>query len=255
MTELVPIVWHFRVSHYNEKVRWALDYKGLPHIRRTLIPGFHLPVARWISGQNMLPIIRLGDEVIAGSNHVLLELERRWPEPRLFPQDPVQLQRALDIQAYFDEQVAPELRRLFWSTYINDSAQCARMATDGASAATRAIWQWAFPLTRPLFRKNMGINPGLLASARTRMSGHFDRLQREIGPSGYLVGEQFSVADLTAAAVMTAIIRPPEFPYPLPEPWPEELVAMRQSVARHPAFQWVMDIYTKHRSPSREVTA
>jgi hypothetical protein len=23
-----PVLWHLDISHYNEKVRWALDYKG-----------------------------------------------------------------------------------------------------------------------------------------------------------------------------------------------------------------------------------
>ncbi len=253
MTQAAPILWHFRVSHYNEKVRWALDFKGWPHIRKTQIPGFHVPVARWVSGQNMLPIIKLDGQVLAGSNHILQELERRRPEPRLFPQDTEKLKRALVIQAYFDEQVAPDLRRLFWSTYISDAARCALMATDGSSPATRVVWQSLFPLMRPLFKKNMGIFPGKLAAARSRMMGHFERLEREIGPSGFLVGDQFTVADLTAAAVMTAIIRPPEFPYPLPEPWPEELIVLRQSVESQPAFQWVLDIYAKHRSSSQEI--
>jgi len=23
-----PVLWHFPISHYNEKARWALDWKG-----------------------------------------------------------------------------------------------------------------------------------------------------------------------------------------------------------------------------------
>ncbi len=42
-----------------------------------------------------------------------------------------------------------------------------------------------------------------------------DRLEAELEPSGYLVGEQFSVADLTAAALLYPAVMPPEFPYPL----------------------------------------
>jgi glutathione S-transferase len=92
-----------------------------------------------------------------------------------------------------------------------------------------------------------------LASARRRLQSHFDRLEAEIGPSGYLVGDCFSVADLAAAAVMTAIIRPPEFPYPLPDPWPPELVELRQSVAERPGFRWVLDIYARHRGAPSEI--
>lgn len=103
---------------------------------------------------------------------------------------------------------------------------------------------------RPLFRRNMGVDREHLERAHERLEGYFDRLASEIGPSGFLVGDRFSIADLAAAAVMTAIIRPPEFPYPLPEPWPEALVALRESVARKPAFQWVLELYARHRGRS-----
>ena len=29
-----PVLYHIEVSHYNEKARWALDYKGIPHVRK-----------------------------------------------------------------------------------------------------------------------------------------------------------------------------------------------------------------------------
>ena len=33
----VPVLWQLQVSHYVEKVRWALDYKRIPHIRHSLL--------------------------------------------------------------------------------------------------------------------------------------------------------------------------------------------------------------------------
>jgi glutathione S-transferase len=35
----VPVLWQLEISHYNEKVRCALDYKRIPHIRRRCFPG------------------------------------------------------------------------------------------------------------------------------------------------------------------------------------------------------------------------
>jgi len=248
-----PRLWHFRVSHYNEKVRWALDFKRWPHVRTALIGGFHIPVARWLSGQTKLPVIALDGEVIAGSSRILEAIERRRPEPPLFPADPEARRRALAIEAYFDEEVAPDLRRLFWSAYLDDPGAAARMATDGFGAGTRALWRTAFPLMRPLIRRNMGITASQLDAARARLGTYFDRLAAEIGPSGYLVGDRFGVADLCAAAVMTAIVRPPEFPYPLPEPWPAALAALRASIAGHRACRWVLEIYARHRGTSCEI--
>ncbi len=253
-SQVLPELWHFRVSHFNEKARWALDYKQIPHLRHSVIAGFHIPVARRLSGQNMLPILRLGGSTLHGSDCILSALEQTYPEPRLFPEDPKQRERAIEIQAYFDTEVAPSLRRVFWSTYIVHPSLCAKMATDGFGPVVRWLWRVTFPLALPLYRRNMGLYDEQITQAYKNIRGYFDYLEREIGSSGYLVGDCFGVADLTAAAVMTAIIRPPEFSYPLPEPWSEELRELRESIARYPACDWVLDIYKKHRGTSFEVT-
>jgi len=249
-----PHLFHFRVSHYNEKARWALDFKRWPHHRTALVPGFHIPRARWMTGQNQLPIIRLEGRTIAGSNHILAELERLRPDPPLYPRDERERARAIAIEKHFDEEVAPDLRRIFWSTYLSRPAVCSRMSTDGFGTSTRVLWRAAFLILRPAFVRNMGASRSEVDRARERMAGHFDRLESEIGSSGFLVGDSFTIADLTAAAVMTAIIRPPQFPYPLPDPWPEELVEIRESVSHRDGFRWVLGIYERHRPQSCEIT-
>jgi glutathione S-transferase len=99
----------------------------------------------------------------------------------------------------------------------------------------------------------MGIDEERLELARSRLSGYVDRIESELGEHGYLVGDRFGVADLSVAAVMTAILRPPEFPYPLPEPWPPALVDLRASIAQRTGCRWVADIYRRHRGESWEL--
>jgi glutathione S-transferase len=244
---------HFRVSHYNEKVRWALDYKRVPHTREALVPGFHIPRVRWLTGQNKVPVLVLDGSPLKGSSHILTEIERRWPEPPLYPAGATERDRALAIERHFDEEVAPDLRRLFWSTYFDHPALCAKMATTGFSGTVRGIWRAGYPLMLPLFRRNMGADAERIRRAHERLQTHFDRLESEIGAGGYLVGDRFTMADLSAASVMTAIIRPPQFSYPLPEPWPRELVDLRASVSHRAGFRWVLDIYARHRGASSEI--
>jgi glutathione S-transferase len=249
-----PHLLHFRVSHYNEKVRWALDLKGVAHTREALVPGLHIPRVRFVSGQSQIPVLVLDGEVLAGSAKIIDELERRFPEPALYPADAKQRERALELQAHFDEDVAPELRRLFWSCYFDHPAECARMATDGFSSALRLFWRGIYPVFLPLFRRNMGASGAAIEAARARLGEHFDFLEKQIGTSGYLVGDAFSVADLTAAAVFTAILRPKGFPYPLPEPWPKELVDLKASVAGRAGSKWVDEMYAKQRGSSAEIS-
>jgi glutathione S-transferase len=249
-----PELFHFPVSHFNEKVRWALDFKGWPHRRTALLAGFHVPKVRMLTGQNRLPVLLLDGRALHDSSAIIAELERLRPEPRLYPSSPTDRARALALEDYFDEQVAPDLRRLFWSTYIDDTEACARMATDGFRGSSRWLWKTLLPVMRPAFRRNMGLGQAEVAEARQRLAQHIDRLEAEVGPAGFLVGARFTIADLTAAAVMTAILRPPQFPYPLPEPWPAALVELRESVVHRPGCQWVLDIYARYRGRSQEIT-
>ena len=74
-----------------------------------------------------------------------------------------------------------------------------------------------------------------------------DRLESELGGRDYLVGDSFTVADLTAAALFFPLVRPAEAQYELPEPLPEALVQRRSELASRPGFKWVQEMYRRHR--------
>ena len=40
-----PLLWHIPLSHYSEKLRWALDYKCIAHRRRVLGPDYLIRVS------------------------------------------------------------------------------------------------------------------------------------------------------------------------------------------------------------------
>ena len=97
MTEAKPVLWHIGVSHYSEKVRWALDWKGVEHERREPPPGLHMVLALWWSrGETKtFPVLELDGERILDSTAIIGALEARWPEPPLYPEDPADRRHAL----------------------------------------------------------------------------------------------------------------------------------------------------------------
>src|SRR5205823_4330404 len=77
------------------------------------------------------------------------------------------------------------------------------------------------------------------ARSREKVLGALDRLEAELQPSGYLVGERFSVADLTAAALLAPVVfLPPEFPYAPPGPLPAPVARWREAFAGRRASHW-----------------
>ena len=88
-----PLLWHIPLSHFNEKVRWTLDYKRIPHRRQVLGAGYLIRAWR-ATGRGTLPILFLDGRAIGDSTHIIAALEERYPEPPLYPGDAAARQRA-----------------------------------------------------------------------------------------------------------------------------------------------------------------
>ena len=104
-----PLLWHIPLSHYGEKVRWALDYKGIAHRRRVLGPDYLIRVWR-ATGQGKLPVLWLDGRAITDSTRIIAALEEHYSEPPLYPLDTVTRQRALALEDDLDETLGPALR-------------------------------------------------------------------------------------------------------------------------------------------------
>ena len=252
MTE--PVLWHIEVSHYNEKVRWALDYKGISHRRRAPIPGvLHPVVALAKSGKPFLPILDLDGRSIHDSSKIIEELERRRPEPPLYPADPDERARALALEEHFDEELGPHIRRVLFHALLPFTDAAVGALTVGCSNATRTIYRVLFPGIRAAMRMDMRIDDASARRSHEKVGAALDRVEAELGPAGYLVGDRFSVADLTAAALLVPLVLPPEFPY-LPQiAFPEPVERYRASLLDRPAVRWAAEMYRRHRGRSAEV--
>jgi glutathione S-transferase len=217
-----PVLFQFKYSHYNEKARWALDYKGIPHVRRSLLPGPHVPRMLWMTGQKAVPVLVLDGRTIADSTRIIEALERLQPDPPLYPSDPDARTRALALEEFFDEELGPYLRRAWFFEVMPDADYTAAQLAVGWGTTARRVYRAMYPFIAAVMRADMKINATDAATARTKVSAALDRMAAELQPSGYLVGDRFSVADLTAAALLSPLIMPREFPYPFVTP-----IAMR----------------------------
>ena len=69
-----PVLWHFAISHFTEKARWALDWKGIPHERRMLFLDY--PIRCGLrTGQLRLPVLFDSGRVIRDSSAIIAHLE------------------------------------------------------------------------------------------------------------------------------------------------------------------------------------
>jgi glutathione S-transferase len=250
-----PVLWQFRFSHFNEKVRWALDWKGIAHVRRSLLPGLHIPRILWMTGQKSVPVLALDGEVIHDSTRIIERLERLRSEPALYPRDEAERRRALALEDFFDEDLGPHVRRaLFWEL-LPETDFAAAAFTVGCGSGTRSTYRALFPALRLLMKADMRIDADGAMRSNEKVHAALDRIEAELQPSGYLVGDRFSVADLTAAALLAGAVFPPEFPYQPPGPFPAPVARWRDALAGRPAFRWAAEMYRRHRGTSAEIAA
>ena len=250
------ILWHIELSHYNEKARWALDYKGIPHERRTPLPGMHGVVALALTrgGQRRLPILELDGRRIGDSTAIIAALEAYRSEPALYPDDPAELDRALALEDEFDLGLGPEVRRFGWHHMIDDSDATVDALMTTPSAGRRRLMRTLIPLARPAVKLDYNVTAAAAENAARVIRGFVDRIEAELQPSGYLVGDRFSVADLTAAALMTPLLAPPGRPY-MPATTPQASLDLRAELEARPGGAWVTEMYTRHRGVSTEMIA
>jgi glutathione S-transferase len=81
-----------------ERVALALAHKGLQVESVVISYEDRSPVIE-VSGQELVPVLVDGDEVIPDSVRILRHLETRWPDPPLFPREPA---RRAELAVFLD---------------------------------------------------------------------------------------------------------------------------------------------------------
>jgi glutathione S-transferase len=250
-----PVLYHIEISHYNEKARWALDYKGIPHVRKAPPPMMHVAWAFALTRGKTFPILRLNGKAIGDSTRIIEALERDYPEPPLYPSDPDERRRALELEDFFDEELGPYIRRYLFHEALEhlEPGDFIDSALGSSPQAVKAAMKATAPVGKRILMLRYGINEEDAQAARRKTEAAMDRVAAELQPSGYLVGGRFTVADLTASALLFPLVRPPEAPYMIPPPLPETFERFRDAMSARPAYGWVEDMYRRHRGSSAEL--
>lgn len=246
----IPQLWQYSFSNFNEKVRWALDFKGIAHRRRSLLPGG--PRAMAFSRRGTLPVLDLDGKRVVDSTRIIEALERRYPEPALYPPDPEERRRALELEDFFDEHAGHDMRRVgFWEARDDTRLLTTFLATDqprGARLMIRAAWPAAWGWSK----RRYAFNEEDAQRSRVALVAALDRIESERGGREHLVGDSFTVADLAAAALLFPLVWPPELQYDYPDPPASEFL---DSLEGHPGSDWIRATYRRHRGESAEVAA
>jgi glutathione S-transferase len=212
-------LYQFAISHYCEKIRWALDFKGINYQTVNLLPGQHVNTLKKLGADaSSVPVIVHQGHFVQGSAPIIDYLEETFPERPLTPSDPAAREQSLAWEQRMDDELGPAVRCFAYHYFLQRPKVVTPMLTAGTPFYNRYLIRLAFSRVDEVMRKWMKINEKTANTSRETMERYLAELAGAYKESPYLAGDSFSRADLTAAAFLAPMFQPPQYPVPWPEP-------------------------------------
>ena len=244
-------LYTFTISHFAEKARWALDYKRIHYQEKRLVPGSHIPIVKRMAPGTFVPVLRDEGRVIQGSSAIIDYLDARKTERPLTPADPSERQRAIELERWLDRELGEPVRRVFYFHALNDPDLLIPLFNQGGPWWGRLFCRVGFRTIANRMRQMYAITAQNVALDKDRVTAAYGRIDALLENRRYLVGDRFSRADLTLAALAAPTWRPPEHPtyWPPDELYPHEITAFRARFAMTRTREHVLRMYREHRLP------
>jgi glutathione S-transferase len=242
-------------SHFCERASWALERYGVEYALEPHAPGFHVPaVCAAGSGATSTPVLVLHGEqpvVLSDSAAILRWVDKSTDQtlPRLFP--PSCAAEVDALCARFDV-VGVRARQLVYCHALDSAAVGAALAPPSIPRWERVLWSWGVgALVRVIMRKGMDISPANRETALAALRAEFASVSELLSDGrAFLMGDQFTAADLTFAALAAPAIGHPygEYPpFPDAASTPPSLLAATEELRNTPAGLFALRMWETER--------
>ncbi|MBE9547798.1 MAG: glutathione S-transferase [Proteobacteria bacterium] len=238
-------LYQFPISHYCEKIRWALDYKNIEYESVNLIPGLHIKQTKKMGLRSSVPILQHGGKYIQGSINIIDYLDLTFPQSQLSSGSVVLKSEALEWEKYLDKEVGVHVRRCIYHILLDHPAIVKPFfLKDGPWYGPLYLFL-AYPKLVKVMREFMNINPESAAQSRKALNLAVDKLDAHYKGNNFLAGEQFSRADLSAAALLAPLTMEKQYGLDWPQQLPDDLRELMDEFS--PRLGWVSRIYSSYR--------
>jgi len=180
------------VSYFTAKVRPALRAKRVPYVELLATPAAYRDVIIPRTGLAFIPIVITDrDEAWQDTSEILDALEARFPDPPLYPADPVLRVLALLFELYADEFLILPGLHYRWSYPRSVAKARADFAATTGDAEMANRFADRISGSTPFVGVSPASIPGLEAHTRDLL----DAFSRHLGAHAYVLGGRLSLAD------------------------------------------------------------
>ena len=238
-------LYQFPISHFCEKVRWTLDYKRIEYKKINLLPGLHIKKAKSLSGEAHLPILVDANKVINESSEIIDYLEIKYQNNPLTPKDETLKLEVMKWEKFADQNLGPAVRSLCYNTLLNHPEITIPFFVTNGPWYGNLLLKYTFPKMSVKMRTFMQLDEKNVSKIKKQLTQSINILYQNTKDHRYLVGNQFSRADLTVSSLLAPLCMPKQYGIEWPEDYPEPL---RGTIADFGnKLDWVGHIYKEHR--------
>lgn len=244
------------ISHYCEKGRWALDRAGVQYTEAPHLQGFHVVASKLAGGSGTTPVLVTEDAGVLGeSADVLAYASRHGPsELGLYGDGPGDREQIFALQRDFDDDLGPHGRLWMYWHLLDRPDLAVKYGCTGVPEWERRALPPLFGVMGRFISRKLGVGADAAAESERRVDATFDRVGERLADGRpYLVGERFSAADLAFAALAGALLMPPQWGVPLPQPdeLPPAAAAKVRALREHPSGQFALRMFEEERPVGR----
>ncbi len=201
------------ISHYCEKVRWALDLLKIPYIEERHVPPFHRS-ATIKHGGSSVPVLVTKSGNFTDSTDILHYLDTISSSGQyLYPTNAEMRQEVEELEELFDAKLGVDTRNWGYFYRSGDRKTMRRAWCNSTPVLERIGFEIAFPLISAKVRQVYNITAESAALSLQGIREVFEIVnQRLADDRPYLAGDRLSAADLTFAALAAPVLQPLEHP-------------------------------------------
>lgn len=242
------LLLQFPVSHYCEKARWALDYKRVPYKIKNLLPGLHRRTLKGKVNDTSLPVLRMNGNFIQGSDHIIDFLDQAITTNTLTPTNPDQRTVAENWESFAATELATPFSIFYYSHMLEQPDLLRQRYSQNGPWYAPLYFAVTFKRICQVIRELYQINQHSADRARKRIEAGLQKLEQHLQSCSYLVGDHFTRADLSVAALLSPLTRPVQPAVNSSSSYPVDITEFRAQIATSPVTQWVNKLYQTHRN-------
>jgi glutathione S-transferase len=243
-------LYTFAISHFSEKVRWALDHVGIPYEERVLLPGLHMLTTKRLAKGTSVPILEHDGKIIQGSSQILDHLRDALGATALEP-SAAEVSENRALEALFDEAFGLGMQRLLYGALLEaDRNAITTLWSEAGPWWARGYFAFMYPaVARAVSRMYKTGDEAALVRAHDRLRTALDAADERLSKRPYLDGESLGRTDITLAALLAPLAQVAEHPCtPISNTrMPAAFAEQMRTHFERPAMRHVHALYREHR--------